>query len=681
MPRSVATSVENQFTKGLLTEVTGANSPENSVTSSLDVIYDRTGRAKTRPGVNYESNYSWHPVFDTTGVYREYLWETVTENNPLTFVVIQTGRYLNFYQSVFGQPLSGGYKTFTVDIAVFKAGVFSAATVAQNACSFSAGRGYLFVAHPNCAPFYVSYNIGSDTISATRIDIQTRDFEGVEDGLQVADRPVTETVLHKYNLFNQGWYTGAKINGGQVSSVYDYWFSQQGFYPSNVDFWWYYTAPDTQGSNTGLDNFDPSDNTLAANTGLLGNTPAPKGHYIFSALDTNRSGVSGIAGVPETSSNGYGPSVVAFYAGRVFYAGVGASGYSSTVYFSQVIERDPQFGKCYQENDPTSKDYTDLLATDGGTVKIQDINNIIDMKVIGQALYIFASNGVWTIAGTIDAPFKATDYTVTKVSSFPALSRSTIVDVGGLPIWWNYEGIYALQRDQGGVSSSVNSLTTTTIQRFYDLIPASAKKIAKGQYNEQQNIIYWLYNSTGAPGYFDRILVFDTLTNAFYPLSLPTGTNKVVGSISLIVEKSRVFKFVTLNGSQMTFSEYNVEAPIDFPSVENLLVPAFFVTGYRIRGNLLNKFETNYLTVITEPYTTQPSCYVQGMWDYANNELTGRLTNPQQVYRYMGYRDYQRSKLKIRGNGRALQFKFFNEAGMPFTIVAWAGFETATQVP
>lgn len=680
MPRSVAVSVENNFTRGLLTEVTGANSPENSVTSSIDVIYDRTGRAKTRPGMDYESNFVWKSIDDATGVYKEYLWETVSENNPVTFVVVQNGRYLNFFQSIFGQSLSANKLSFRVDLDLYRTATFTIGQVADNYCSFASGRGYLFVAHPNCDSFYVSYDTSTGTGSSFGIDILIRDFEGVEDGLQISERPTVETPAHKYNLFNQGWYASAVHHGGTTVQVYDSWHTDESNYPSNADFWWYYTTPDTSGASTGTQQFNPPA-TVDANTALLGNTPAPKGHYIFSAMQTNRQGASGISGVQETSSNGYRPSVIAFYAGRVFYGGVGAPGYSSTVYFSQVVERDPQFGRCYQANDPTSKDYFDLLATDGGTVKIQDINNIIDMKVIGQALYIFASNGVWTIAGTIDAPFKATDYTVTKVSSFPVLSKSTIVDVGGLPIWWNYEGIYALQRDNSGFSSTINNLTTTTIQRFYDAIPAASKGTAKGQYNEQQNIIYWVYDSTGMNSYYDRVLVFDTLTNAFYPLSLPTGTSKIVGVTSLTVEKSRVFKFTTINGTQLTFSEYSYDPPIDFHTTDNLSVAASFVTGYRIRGNLLNKFETNYLTVITEPHVAFPSCYVQGLWDYANDEITGRFTNPQQVYRYIGNRNYQRSKLKIRGNGRALQFKFFNDPGSPFTIVAWAGFETAGQMP
>lgn len=44
MTRSTGTSVENNFTRGLITESTGVNSPENSVSESLNVFYDRRGR-------------------------------------------------------------------------------------------------------------------------------------------------------------------------------------------------------------------------------------------------------------------------------------------------------------------------------------------------------------------------------------------------------------------------------------------------------------------------------------------------------------------------------------------------------------------------------------------------------------------------------------------------------------
>jgi hypothetical protein len=90
-------------------------------------------------------------------------------------------------------------------------------------CSFSSGLGYLFVAHPLCNPFYVSYDPVTDTISSGAITITVRDFERVEDSLAIDNRPSTLTDLHKYNLYNQGWYVTAKNATPGTSNVLTYW--------------------------------------------------------------------------------------------------------------------------------------------------------------------------------------------------------------------------------------------------------------------------------------------------------------------------------------------------------------------------------------------------------------------------------------------------------------------------
>lgn len=170
------------------------------------------------------------------------------------------------------------------------------------------------------------------------------------------------------------------------------------------------------------------------------------------------------------------------------------------------------------------------------------------MRVIGQALYIFASNGVWSVAGTAETGFKATDYTVSKVSSFPAISRSTIVDVGGLPVWWNYEGIFSLQKSQAGLTTEVTNLSQSTMQGFYDLIPQNSKLNAKGSYNDQQGLVYWLYNAqTSTDNTYLNILVLDAVTGAFYPLEIPIATqtvvdclgHEIVRSVDFSVERNR----------------------------------------------------------------------------------------------------------------------------------------------
>lgn len=705
MARSAGVSIENNFSKGLITEVTGVNSPENSVVETQNIVYDRRGRAFPRLGFSYEDNYVQQAV-NVAGVRNEFIWETFASEGTKTFVVTQLGYMVRFFESSSTASLSAGLKSFSVDLRTYKVAVFSDTTVQNNLASFSTGLGYLLIAHPNCETLYVKYNESTDTITVNEIEILIRDFEGIEDNLEIDERPSTLSNAHRYNLKNQGWYATALRAGGSVSGkVLDHWSYFRTDYPANTDVWWYYTRPTTGG----IELFDG--NIIDAREGFFGNTPAAKGHYILTAMSTNRTSVSGSAAT-ETTSNGYRPAVVAFFMGRAFYAGVQAQKYSSTIYFTQIIERDEQLGHCYQANDPTSKETFDLLASDGGTIKIQDIANIIDLRVVEQSLFVFASNGVWAITGTDNGPFRATDYSVSKISSFPCISKTSIVNVGGTPIWWNYEGIFTLQKDQAGITSEVTNLTLSTIQSFYDSIPPAAKLLAKGWFNDQESLVYWVYRDDSETLYeYNKILVLDIGSGALYPLDIPETTKKISGIFAIrsasesftetdvtssggLVESvsldqvvinesaglsplSKVFKFVTIEGSNVTFSELTDSTYLDWGTDA---YSYSFVTGYRIRGDLLKQFQTNYLTVVTETVVNS-SCYVQGVWDYSNSHVSGRYTNPQQVYRTRSNRDYQLSRLMMRGNGRSLQFRFFGEAGKPFIVVGWSGFETVDGEP
>jgi hypothetical protein len=718
MARSAGVSIENNFSRGLITEVTGVNSPENSVTETKNMIYDRRGRAFPRPAFGYEENHTLPGVdaLTRTGVRNEYLWETFSTGGSKSFVVVQFGSIIRFFETGESNSLSSGFKSFYVYLPSYSTG-FSESTISASPASFTSGRSYLFIAHPNCRTLYVKYNESSDTITVNTINIQIRDFEGLDDGLAVDAHP-GQLSLHEYNLYNQGWNSTAQRYGSEYISsvnVLSAYVSRYGYWPSNADVWWYYLAANPQQGTkpdeaTGLEAFDPR--LASTQLDLYGSTrPAPKGHHIINALSTNRTAVSGIS-VPEESSGGYQPSVVAFYMGRAFYGGVQSQKYASTIYFSQIIQSDSDLGKCYQSNDPTSREAFDLLSSDGGVIKIQDIANIIDMRVIGDALYVFASNGLWAVTGSDNGPFKATDYVVRKISSFPAIARQSIVDVGGVPVWWNYEGIFTLQKDAVGLSSEVTSLTLPTIQTFYDDIPASAKLSAKGAFNDQESLVYWLYQDQDDQTYvYDKILVLDVGSGSFYHLDLPTTGPLVCGLIPLRTVRyvyddepvtasggnvtnnandpvtvevfeglrptEKVFKFLVTSGNSASFAEMYREDYLDWGTTS---YEYYFITGHRIRGDILKNFQTNYLTVITEEISGA-SCYVQGVWDYTNSSISGRYTNPQQVCRTRQYRNHQMARLVMRGNGRSLQFRFFGEAGKPFIIVGWSGFETTNDLP
>ena len=77
--------------------------------------------------------------------------------------------------------------------------------------------------------------------------------------------------------------------------------------------------------------------------------------------------------------------------GRFFYA------VDSTVYFTQIAETDSDTGRCYQQNDPTSTEFPDLLDTDGGVIELEDTQRIKAMQPYSSGVLIFAGNGVWYI--------------------------------------------------------------------------------------------------------------------------------------------------------------------------------------------------------------------------------------------------------------------------------------------
>ena len=708
MARNVGISVENAFTKGLITEVTGVNSPENSVTETNNVSYDRRGRASKRMGFDYEIDHVLNPI-DGQGVHIEYLWETVSDNTAIDFVVVQIGSKIHFYESTMGQgALSTGLKSFSVDLLAYKTSQASEANVRDNYSSFTSGKGNLFVAHPFCETIRVSYDTDTDTIEVNTINIRIRDLEGVEDGLAVDARPNVLSPEHNYNLLNQGWYATAQTDdGGTIGSVLYKWIGTWGNYPSNKDVWWHFL--DT--SSIGREYFNTS--LVGSVSDFYGNTPSAKGHYILNAFELDRGAVSGLVSIPSISSNGQRPSVVSFYAGRAFYSGVGKSGFSQNIYFSQIIENDTQYGECYQKNDPTSRSLSDLLDDDGGVIKIPDINSIFDLRVVGESLMVFASNGVWSISGTDNGPFKATDYTVAKISAFPAINRSTVAMVSGVPIWWNYEGIFILKTSDVGLTKEVSSLSAQTIQSFYDDISPRCKERAKGVFNDQLGLIYWLYSDDPlTPENFTNILILDAITGAFYVYTLPDQGPSIVGIVAVrsvreeltddfvttnvnelvltqsndtvitrIVESievsNKIFKFVTADGTNLTFSEIRSGLYLDWGLYS---YPAEFITGYRVRGELMRKSQSNYLTVITEDLDGS-SCFVQALWDYSSDQTSHRESSPQQVYRNRTSRDYQRSRVKIRGNGHSVQYRFYGMSGAPFTIVGWASYDSVSGAP
>jgi len=326
-------------------------------------------------------------------------------------------------------------------------------------------------------------------------------------------------------ILSEQWY----IRQGASSNYTSTWFTDTGTYPSNADVWWNFK----DNTNT----FNP---TATVNNITL-SSPAPKGSIIFNTFNQQPSVITGLSGLGSAVTY-FRPKTGAWYAGRVFYAGVDATintngpnansfyTWTENIYFSQIVVDQTQFPLCYQTNDPTSETLFDLLPTDGGVIQIQGCGSIYKLFPIQNGMLVFAANGIWFITGSQGIGFSANDYTVTKISQVRAISSTSFVNVLGLPFFWNEEGIYQVAPTQGG-SLTVEPLTVGTIQTFFNNIPTTSLKYVRGDYDPINYQIQWLFKSQPETDVtsryqFDRILNYNTYNKAFFPYT-------VMGSPSL----------------------------------------------------------------------------------------------------------------------------------------------------
>lgn len=414
--------------------------------------------------------------------------------------------------------------------------------------------------------------------------------------------------------------------------------------------------------------------------------------------------LSGTGALPDPDVSYERPTACAFYAGRAWYAGVDSLDLSTSLYYSQLIENKNQYGKCYQVNDPTSEYNAAILPTDGGVVRIPEIGRIIKMWSQQSALLVFATNGVWVIQGSdFGAAFSPTDYVVKKISSYGTQSPMSFIDVEGFPVWWGEDGIFRIEYNPQFNSFSVSKLSEETIQTFFDEIPARNRSKAKGAYDTKNHVAYWLYRNENisqldAPNEYDRVLVMNLQTKAFYPWSFDASnlTPEIKG-IGYVVDAvgfdTSAIKFTTgvpvsTSSQYITFCDLNKEVKeytdfIDFSEdvhgtgTDAKDYSSYFVTGYRLDAEANKFFQSMYILLYLK-VETDSAAYLQGIWDFANTGQSGDWSTRQEASKQQVYnldnvqRDFHARRLKIRGRGRALQFRVTSQTGKPFTIIGWS---------
>lgn len=410
-------------------------------------------------------------------------------------------------------------------------------------------------------------------------------------------------------------------------------------------------------------------------------------------------------GLPEDAS-GTGATVIAAYGGRIFYSGMDAQvdagdklspRYNAFIFFSPSLDNVNKLTRCYQEADPTSEHISDLIDSDGGFIPISEMGKCVNMTPIGNALMVFADNGVWEILGGTNG-FSATSFNVRKVSDVGTTSGDSVVPVESFIMYWADGGIYIIVPDEAsGQYQSVN-ITEQSIQTFYNDIDNFAKDTTRGVFDSRSRQVRWMYNDTNTydgvtnRNAYTRELVFDTVLKAFYPstinslnetpfisdyvetpglISIDAVYNIVIGPDQVVVGLDTVIhtaqapssvatetKYFTIqnitNGNQFyTFSAFNNVSFLDWFKADSIGTdaPAFLVTGYELFEDTQRNKQVTYLTTHftrTEDGwefddnlelipTNQSACTVQAQWEWTNSANAGRWGTPFSAYRLKRY--------------------------------------------
>ncbi len=489
--------------------------------------------------------------------------------------------------------------------------------------------------------------------------------------------------------------TASLVNVGFVQA----WKTAIGNFPSNSDIWWLFKNT----SNV----FSPS-TTISNVQQAFG--AAPKGYYTLNPWIQDRSTLSGVSGITVVSTTTR-PSIGCWYQGRVFYAGVNASQqatgdqpystWTENIYFSQIVETTVNFGQCFQTNDPTNQDFFSILPTDGGIINIQGCGAVYKLFPLRYGLIVFAANGIWFISGSTGVGFAANDYTVTKISNIQTTSSTSFVDVLGYPMFWNAEGIYRVTPSQNAGSAhspdiqlDVQNMCVGTILTFYNNIPQISNLYARGSYDSINYIVEWIFRSTSESGIanrynYDSALCFNTVTNAFYTYNLGSGQNSQICDIKYIQNPASlttpapVFKYITLKGTNLTFSEENdFTRYVDFFSENNtgFNYTSTFTAGYVLPGQGTRKIQVPYLYLFfREPANS--ACEAKGIWDYSIAGASGKWSVKQLITNNINPANFNMlyRRIRLRGRGMAFQLNITSVPGQPFDIMGWSVWNVINQ--
>jgi hypothetical protein len=507
-----------------------------------------------------------------------------------------------------------------------------------------------------------------------------------------------------------------------ISSYY----GAAGKYPGNNKQWWVGKAISTG-------NFDVN----LLNSFYAGNNRAPRGHFIVNAFQLDRSAISGIPGLPVESTSNRPVSVAFFSGrawygthGAVYFSqildDVRKAGFCyqdadpTSEVISDLIATDggvvpiPEMGRCIRllasgagvlvfatngiwfiSGNTSGFSATDISITKVSSVGTDSPNSIVEAEL---SVYWWSPIGIMQMKqqqgfmGPIDGKFDHQNIAQTTIQTF--------------------------------YNDEVSELSRPYVTAVYD--PAS--NVIQWLYKSSDVTARYRYN---------RILNLDLTLGAFYPWSIDSTVGAYIVGVFPIpqVTKTTTHDNVTVGGSPVTSSTASVISELDnlqlrvsqikylclTPASGNLYFTcgdftnsnfcdwqtvngigwaynSYIETGYELLEDAMRKKQTPYVFCYfrrTETgfvsagqdyaFDKPSSCTFQTKWDWASSAVSNKWSRAIEAYRFTRMPAFNPglefdtgfpiviTKNKVRGSGRAVQFRFSNnQIGSDFDLLGWA---------
>ena len=162
------------FVKGLNTEAGPLTFPENSTIEDVNCVLTLKGSHKRRYGIKQEIegqplNIGYEPVLASDfkdWAMNTYTWKAPGNIGAKTFLVVQIVDRLLFYDisENIALPLSGSVLELSLTDLIVDKSLFI-----QTGCSFSSGKGNLFVCGKGLEPCYVTYDNTTNTVQVQKL--------------------------------------------------------------------------------------------------------------------------------------------------------------------------------------------------------------------------------------------------------------------------------------------------------------------------------------------------------------------------------------------------------------------------------------------------------------------------------------------------------------------------------